>query len=126
MKWMEEELKLLSAMSLERSLHQSEIDRESPGYTMRSGRALLNLSSNNYLGLADNPAIIEVMREALLSEGVGSGASRLVTGNRTPYGRLEQALAEWQRCEAGLVIANGYMANSGVIGALVGRGDVAF
>ena len=54
---------------------------------------LLNLSSNDYLGLAQHPAIIEAMREALLTEGAGSGASRLVTGNRLPYGRLEEALA---------------------------------
>ncbi|MCM3628206.1 8-amino-7-oxononanoate synthase [Paenibacillus glycanilyticus] len=126
MQWMDQELKLLSAASLERSLQDSRIDLEFPGYTVRSERTLLNLSSNNYLGLADHPAIIEAMREALLTEGVGSGASRLVTGNRTPYYRLEQALAEWQGCEAALVIGNGYMANSGVIGALVGRGDVVF
>ncbi|WP_336774459.1 8-amino-7-oxononanoate synthase [Paenibacillus sp. MMO-58] len=126
MKWMEQELKLLSEASLERFLQVSSINLELPGYTMRNERALLNLSSNNYLGLADHPAVIEAMREALLSEGVGSGASRLVTGNRAPYGWLEQALAEWQNCESGLVMANGYMANIGVIGALVGRGDVVF
>ncbi|ACT00139.1 8-amino-7-oxononanoate synthase [Paenibacillus sp. JDR-2] len=126
MKWMEQELRLLSVASLERSLQDSSIDLEFPGYTVRSERALLNLSSNNYLGLAGHPAIIEAMREALLSEGAGSGASRLVTGNRAPYRRLEQALAEWHGSEAALVIANGYMANIGVIGALVGRGDVVF
>lgn len=126
MEWMEKELKLLSAASMERSLYENDINLESPGYTIRRERALLNLSSNNYLGLADHPAIIQVMRKALLSEGVGSGASRLVTGNRKPYGQLEQALTEWQSCEAALVIANGYMANSGVIGALIGRGDVVF
>ncbi|WP_337102863.1 8-amino-7-oxononanoate synthase [Paenibacillus sp. YIM B09110] len=126
MKWMEKELEALAEASLERSLREHSIVSESPGYTLREGRVLLNLSSNNYLGLADHPAIIEAMREALLTEGVGSGASRLVTGNRLPYGRLEESLAEWQNCEAGLVIANGYMANSGVIGALVSRGDVVF
>lgn len=126
MEWMEKDLKTLSEASLERSLHEHGIVSGLPGYTKRGGRTLLNLSSNNYLGLADHPAIIEEMREALFSEGVGSGASRLVTGNRSPYVRLEQALADWQGCEAGLVIANGYMANTGVIGALVSRGDVVF
>ncbi|NIK71919.1 8-amino-7-oxononanoate synthase [Paenibacillus sp. BK720] len=107
-------------------MHNNDIDLETPGYTVRGDRALLNLSSNNYLGLADHPAIIEAMKEALLSEGAGSGASRLVTGNRSLYGRLEQKLAEWQSCEAGLVFANGFMANTGVIDSLVGRGDVVF
>ncbi|MFD2878151.1 aminotransferase class I/II-fold pyridoxal phosphate-dependent enzyme [Paenibacillus rhizoplanae] len=69
---------------------------------------------------------MEVMREALLTEAAGSGASRLVTGNRLPYVRLEESLADWQNCEAALVFANGYMANSGVISALIGRGDVVF
>ncbi|MGO4106536.1 8-amino-7-oxononanoate synthase [Paenibacillus sp. YAF4_2] len=126
MEWMEKELELWSGASLERSLRESGVAQETPSYVLRNERALINLSSNNYLGLADHPAIIEAMRVALLSEGVGSGASRLVTGNRFPYVQLEQALAEWQRCDAALVIANGYMANSGVISALVGRGDVVF
>ena len=123
---MEKELAALTEASLERSLHAHVSVPEYPGYTVRGGRMLLNLSSNDYLGLSEHPAIIEVMREALLTEGAGSGASRLVTGNRPPYGRLEEALADWQNCEAALVFANGYMANSGVIGALVGRGDVVF
>lgn len=126
MKWIEKELELLAKSSMERSLCDSAPVYESPGYTVRGERMLLNLSSNDYLGLAQHPDIIEVMRETLLAEGVGAGASRLVTGNRPIYGRLETALAEWQNCEAALVFANGYMANVGVIGALVGRGDVVF
>ncbi|CAI6087671.1 8-amino-7-oxononanoate synthase [Cohnella sp. JJ-181] len=126
MEWMEKELETLAVASLERSLREHGIVSGLPDYMERGGRTLLNLSSNNYLGLAEHPAIIEAMREALLSEGVGSGASRLVTGNRSSYGRLEQALADWQGCEASLVIANGYMANTGVIGALVSRGDIVF
>jgi len=126
MNWMEKELELLADTSLERSLRIHSPATKSPGYTMRGERMLLNLSSNDYLGLAEHPEIIAKMRETLLTEGVGSGASRLVTGNRAPYGHLEEALARWQNCEAALVFANGYMANSGVISALVGRGDVVF
>ncbi|HEY2491702.1 MAG TPA: 8-amino-7-oxononanoate synthase [Paenibacillus sp.] len=124
MKWIEKELELLANTSMERSLHDSSPVPKSPGYTVRGERLLLNLSSNDYLGLAQHPAIIEVMRETMLMEGVGSGASRLVTGNSPLYSRLEAALAEWQDCESALVFANGYMANVGVISALVGRGDV--
>jgi 8-amino-7-oxononanoate synthase len=127
MEWMENELAALNEASLERFLHPHNASvPEYPGCTVRGGRLLLNLSSNDYLGLAGHPAIIEAMRTALLTEGAGSGASRLVTGNRLPYGRLEEALAAWQNCEAALVFANGYAANSGVISALMGRGDVVF
>lgn len=126
MYWMEKELAAMTEASLMRSLRVSSRVPEFPGYTVREECLLLNLSSNDYLGLSQHPAITEVMREALLSEGVGSGASRLVTGNRAAYSRLEEALSGWQNCEAALVFANGYMANSGVISALVSRGDVVF
>ncbi|MGM0881635.1 MAG: 8-amino-7-oxononanoate synthase [Bacillota bacterium] len=126
MNWMEKELEALTEQALERSLTSSAPVPGRPGYVMRGERVLLNLSSNDYLGLAGHPAIIEAMREALLIEGAGSGASRLVTGNRLPYRHLEEALAAWQKSEAALVFANGYAANVGVIQALAGRGDVVF
>ncbi|CAN7343481.1 8-amino-7-oxononanoate synthase [Paenibacillus sp. LjRoot56] len=126
MNWIEKELEFLADASLERSLRTSSPVSGAPGYTVREERRLLNLSSNDYLGLSGHPAIIEAMREKLLTEGAGSGASRLVTGNRPPYDRLEEELAYWQNYEAALVFANGYMANSGVIAALAGRGDVVF
>lgn len=126
MKWMAEELERLAGDSLERTLHASLPSRDRPGYMVRGQRMLLNLSSNDYLGLCGHPAIAEAMRYAMGTEEAGSGASRLVTGNRPIYGQLEEALAAWQRSEAALVFANGYMANLGVVSALVGRGDVVF
>ncbi len=126
MNWMEKELEALDRASLERHLRVSAPVCESPGFTAQSDRILLNLSSNDYLGLAQHSAIVASMRESLLMEGVGSGASRLVTGNRPPYALLEKSLAQWQSCDAALVFANGYMANVGVISALVGRDDVVF
>ncbi|MCR2805206.1 8-amino-7-oxononanoate synthase [Paenibacillus soyae] len=126
MKWMADELGLLAGDSLERTLIDSTPAQGSPGYMVRGDRALLNLSSNDYLGLSGHPAIAEAMRDALTAHGAGAGASRLVTGNRPIYGQLEGALADWQSSEAALVFANGYMANVGVIGALVGRGDAVF
>lgn len=126
MNWMETELELLKKASLERSLRGNAIDPKGPGYTRRGDSTLLNLASNDYLGLAQHPAVADSIREALLTQGCGSGASRLVTGNRTAYEKLENELAEWQNSEAALVFANGYMANSGVITALAGRNDVVF
>ncbi|GFZ81918.1 putative 8-amino-7-oxononanoate synthase [Paenibacillus marchantiophytorum] len=126
MNWMEDELEAMDRASILRSMRASSPVPERPGYTIRGNRPLLNLSSNDYLGLSQHPAIIAVMQEALLTEGCGSGASRLVTGNRAVYERLEEALSEWQNSEAALVFANGYMANTGVISAIAGRGDVVF
>lgn len=126
MKWMEQELQSLADEALERKLRDSAPVAGRPGCIMRDGQELLNLSSNDYLGFAQHPAIIDSMRAALLTEGAGAGASRLVTGSRTPYRELEQTLAEWQQSGAALVAANGYMANTGVISALVGRSDVVF
>lgn len=125
--WMEEELRALASEARERTLRDTDAVPGRPGYVRRGGRILLNLSSNDYLGLSQHPAIAEAIREALAAGcGAGSGASRLVTGSRTPYRELEEALAAWQRSGAALVFANGYMANCGVISALVGRGDVVF
>ncbi|MCP3772961.1 8-amino-7-oxononanoate synthase [Paenibacillus sp. MZ04-78.2] len=126
MKWIEAELQKLEDQSLNRSLHTSARVPGRQGYVLREQKTMLDLSSNDYLGLACHPAIAAAMNRALLAEGAGSGASRLITGNLPPYGRLEEALAAWQQSEAALVLANGYMANLGVIQALAGRGDVVF
>ncbi|WNR44938.1 8-amino-7-oxononanoate synthase [Paenibacillus roseipurpureus] len=126
MDWMEKELQDLHVGSAKRQLHRTTSLAQQPGYAIRGARTLLNLSSNDYLGLAQHPKIVEAMREALLSDGAGASASRLVTGNHQPYGELEAAIANWQNSEAALVFGSGYMANVGVISALVGRGDVVF
>ncbi|KZE75919.1 8-amino-7-oxononanoate synthase [Paenibacillus elgii] len=126
MEWIEDELQKLVDRSLNRSLQISSTVFDRQGYVLRGQKTLLDLSSNDYLGLARHPAIADAMAQALLAEGAGSGASRLITGNRPPYSRLEDALAAWQQSEAALVFANGYMANLGVIQALAGRGDVVF
>lgn len=124
--WIEKELHALAGVSLERELVEYTPANGLPGHTMREGRLLLDLSSNDYLGLTGHPVIAAAMSRAAHDEGNGAGASRLVTGNRPAYGRLERMLAEWQGKEAALVFANGYAANIGVIGSLAGRGDAVF
>lgn len=126
MDWMETELAQLADASRERILYSCGSIRNCPGYIERGEQKLFNLSSNDYLGLAQHPGIVSAMRRSLLTEGAGSGASRHVSGNRTPYALLEQALATWQRSDGAVVFANGYMANLGVIQALMGRNDVVF
>jgi len=90
------------------------------------GRPVLLLCSNNYLGLADHPRVREAAAEAAMRWGVGAGASRLVSGTMTIHRRLEESLAEFHRSESCLLFGSGYLANIGVIAALVGRGDTVF
>ena len=91
----------------------------------REGRRLINLSSNNYLGLAGHPAIEAAMGEAA-RRGAGSTASRLVVGTDPETLALEQELAAWKGTEAALLFGSGYAANLGVLTALLGRGDAVF
>ena len=90
------------------------------------GRDYLAFASNDYLGLANHPALKEAMREAIEEWGVGGGASALVAGHFAIQERAEQALAEFVGCEAALLFGSGYAANLGVVGSLVGRGDAIF
>ncbi|HSJ73479.1 MAG TPA: 8-amino-7-oxononanoate synthase, partial [Miltoncostaeaceae bacterium] len=86
----------------------------------------LLLASNNYLGLANDPAVVAGARAALAEYGAGAGASRLVTGSLDLHRRLEERIAALKRCEDALVFPTGFQANVGTIPALVARGDVVF
>src|SRR4051812_15893291 len=90
------------------------------------GKPVLLLCSNNYLGLADHPRVREAAADAAMRWGVGAGASRLVSGTMTVHRRLEDALAAFKERESALLYGSGYLANTGVVGALAGRGDVVF
>ncbi len=89
-------------------------------------RSLVNLGSNNYLGLAEHPRVKAASVAAIERGGVGAGASRLLTGHRSEHEELEAAIARLKGTESALVFSSGYLANVGVIPALVGRGDVIF
>jgi 8-amino-7-oxononanoate synthase len=93
---------------------------------MLDGREALLLCSNNYLGLADHPRVRQAAAEAAERYGAGAGASRLVSGNMAPHGKLERRLAEFKGAESALLFGSGYLANVGVIGALAGRDRVVF
>jgi glycine C-acetyltransferase/8-amino-7-oxononanoate synthase len=88
------------------------------------GRPVILLASNDYLGLANHPAVKEAAIRATERYGAGAGASRLVSGTLPPHEELEAALARFKRAEAALVFGSGYLANLGVIPALIGTGGV--
>ena len=88
------------------------------------GREVLNFSSNDYLGLANHPALKEVAVEVIKKFGAGAGAARLISGSQSPHHELERALAAFKGTEASLAFSSGYAAALGTIPALVGQGDV--
>ncbi|MGI6357731.1 MAG: glycine C-acetyltransferase [Bacillota bacterium] len=87
------------------------------------GRKVLNMCSNNYLGLANHPALRAAAKKAIDDYGVGPGAVRSIAGTMTVHDLLEQAVAEFKRVEAAITFQSGFMANCAVIPALVGKAD---
>ena len=99
----------------------------SQGVNVRlDGRSYLNFSSNDYLGLASHPQVIEAMVEGAHRWGAGSGAAHLVTGHSVPHHALEEELAAFTARPRALLFSTGYMANLGVVSTLLGRGDTVF
>lgn len=90
------------------------------------GKQVLMFCSNNYLGLAEHPALTKAASEAALQFGTSSAASRLVSGNHPMHVQLEAQVATWKGTETALVFNSGYAANTGIIPALAGRGDIIF
>ncbi len=87
------------------------------------GQHYLNFCSNDYLGLANHPQVIEALQAGAARYGVGSGAAHLICGHSRAHHALEEELAAFTQRPRALLFSTGYMANLGVIGALAGRGD---
>lgn len=118
------ELEALKENSLFRRL-RSVSDEQGPVFTL-NGRSVLNFSSNNYLGIANHPKLRAAAKDAIDRYGCGSGASRLISGNMTLHEELESKIALLKGTESALVFNSGFQANTGIIPALVGEGDVVF
>ena len=86
-----------------------------------SSTPLLDLASNNYLGLSRHPKVVAAAQAAAASQGLGAGASRLVSGSRPVHGELEAALAAWLGREQVLLFPSGFQANLAAVGALADR-----
>ena len=93
-------------------------------WTLRNGRRLLSFCCNDYLNLTHHPSVVEAAAEALRLYGAGAGASRLVTGNHPLFAELEGRLARFKDAQAACVFGSGYLANLGIIPALVGTDDL--
>jgi 8-amino-7-oxononanoate synthase len=118
----QEQLQALRARSLDR--HLREIASAQGAEIEISDRRLVNFSSNDYLGLANDPRLREAAIAAIGEFGVGAGASRLISGTQSAHLRLERALAKWKGTEAALCFSSGYAAALGTIPALATKTDV--
>ena len=96
---------------------------QSPRVRME-GKEVILLSSNNYLGLAEHPALREAGIQALERYGCGAGASRSISGTMELHRALEERIARFKGCEAALLFSTGYMANMGLLTTLAEDGDV--
>jgi 8-amino-7-oxononanoate synthase len=128
-----EKLRALAARSLKRELTTTARDRaavgeEAPGasgaHVLRAGRRMVSFSCNDYLNLSTHPDIVAAAVDATRRYGVGAGGSRAVTGNHPLYAILEAKLAARKGSEAAVVFGSGYLANSGLIPALLTAEDL--
>src|SRR5882762_5446850 len=117
----QDELKEIRNAGLYRRLRR--VENEQGPTLLLDGREVINFSSNNYLGIANHPALATAAKEAIDRYGCGSGASRLISGNMTLHEELENRLAEFKGTEAALVFNSGFQANTGILSTLVGEGD---
>ncbi len=124
MKTLEQELERRRADHL----YRERLVLDSPtGPEIRLGHeTLLSFCSNDYLGLANDPRIIAAFQAGAERYGVGAGASHLVSGHSRAHHALEEELADFAGAERALLFSTGYMANLGIVGALVDRHDVIF
>ncbi|RKX62696.1 MAG: 8-amino-7-oxononanoate synthase [Thermodesulfobacteriota bacterium] len=122
--FIDSELRLQNETGMLRSLFPLEGSQR--GLIETEGKPLVDFSSNDYLGLADHPALIEGAKKAMEKWGAGARASRLMSGDLEIHHRLESAIAALKGKEAGLLFGSGYLANTGIIPALCGRNDVIY
>src|ERR1700685_4070311 len=114
----------LAALERAQLLRSPAVTARAGIWAERDGRRLLSFSCNDYLNLSQHPDVIAAAIDATARYGVGAGASRLVTGNHPLYADLENRLARLKRTEAACVFGSGYLANTGIIPALVGPDDM--
>ena len=120
--FLQQKLSDLDDRSLRRRLRVS--DAPTGPVVEFEGKKLHNFASNDYLGLAEHPEVVDAAVRATREYGAGSGASRLVTGTQRPHAELEEKLAAFKGARAALVFGSGYASSVGTLQALAGKDDV--
>jgi 8-amino-7-oxononanoate synthase len=118
----QKDLQNLERLGLYRSLKS--VDSPQGREIILDGRPVLNFSSNDYLGLSNDPRLKQAACRAVEASGVGAGASRLICGNMGTHERLEEELALFKNTPSALLFSCGYMANIGILQALMDRRSV--
>jgi glycine C-acetyltransferase len=119
--YLAQELNSLREQGLYRRLRV--LDGEQKAHTSVDHRSVVNLSSNNYLGLTTHPKLRERALEALKSLGVGTGSVRTIAGTMEIHMELERKLAKFKKTEAAVVFQSGFTANAGTVSSILGRDD---
>jgi glycine C-acetyltransferase len=122
LRFLEDDLQALREQGLYR--HPRTLDGEQKARASFDGRSVVNLSSNNYLGLTTHPALRERAQEALRALGVGTGSVRPIAGTMGVHVELERRLADFKQTEAAVVFQSGFTANAGTVAALLDRDAV--
>src|SRR5436190_17820994 len=117
-----DELAALKAQGLYR--HLRVLDDAQAARTIIDGRNVVNLSSNNYLGLTTHPRLKEKALDALQRWGVGTGSVRTIAGTMAIHMELERKLAEFKKTEAAVVFQSGFAANAGTVAAILTKDDI--
>jgi glycine C-acetyltransferase len=121
LQYLAEELDTLKSQGLYRRLRV--LDDEQKAHTSIDHRSVVNLSSNNYLGLTTHPRLRERALEATRTLGVGSGSVRTIAGTMSIHLELERRLAAFKRTEATVVFQSGFTANAGTVSSILGKDD---
>ncbi len=122
LRYLSDELDALRTAGLYRTLRV--LDAEQQAHASIDHRSVVNLSSNNYLGLTTHPRLRERAQDALARLGVGSGSVRTIAGTMAIHLELEARLAAFKQTEAAVVFQSGFTANAGTVSSLLGRDDV--
>lgn len=122
--WIDDELKALHEQGLYNRIRT--IQSPQGAWLKVDGKDVLNFCSNNYLGLANHPRLVEAARQAVQKYGVGPAAVRSIAGTMDLHVELERRLAAFKGVEAAITFQSGFNANLGTIPALVGKEDVIF
>lgn len=124
LQWIQDELQNLEESGLYNRIRT--LSSPQGAWLEVDGQRVLNFCSNNYLGLANHPRLVEAARQAVAEYGVGPAAVRTIAGTMDLHLELEKRLAAFKGVEAAVTFQSGFNANVGCIPALVGRGDVIF
>src|SRR6266550_710185 len=105
-------------------LHPRTLEGPTGARARFDGRDVINLASNNYLGLANHPRLNDAASTAARDLGAGSGAVRTIAGTMTIHHELERRFADFKHAEASLMFQSGFTSNAGTVAAILGKEDV--